>query len=367
MVEQQSLASVRLNPNDILFLNQQIASMARLNMPLAKGLRILARDVEKPLKHVIEALQQDLDEGHSLQESLAKYPQTFSALHLEIVKAGESTGNLAVILDELNTHTKAMRRIRQQIIEAAADLKMMVVPEGGSMFFHNLSMILDGHTTLEHALPVAPLYEDVLQLFAASKTAYNPTLVVGYGGIWGENYWYEHTNVFANKRLLNFVPRSLVDPRSRRRTKFPEKEWHHFDLAKSAATLKRRGVVTSVSAHGQMQGICSHWDLWMFHQGGLSTHEALQTATINGARALGLDKHVGSLLKGKLADLIVLNSNPLEDIRKSEDIAQVMKNGRLYNAMTLAQVYPKKTKAPKLPFLGVVHRLGSGCSCHVVR
>jgi len=267
----------------------------------------------------------------------------------------------------VKSYNQPRREQRQQIIEAAADLKMMVVPEGGSMFFHNLSMILDGHTTLEHALPVAPLYEDVLQLFAASKTAYNPTLVVGYGGIWGENYWYEHTDVFANKRLLNFVPRSLVDPRSRRRTKFPEKEWHHFDLAKSAATLKRRGVVTSVSAHGQMQGICSHWDLWMFHQGGLSTHEALQTATINGARALGLDKHVGSLLRGKLADLIVLNSNPLEDIRKSEDIAQVMKNGRLYDAMTLAQVYPKKTKAPKLPFLGVVHRLGSGCSCHVVR
>lgn len=265
------------------------------------------------------------------------------------------------------SYNQPRRDQRQQVIAAAADLGMMIVPEGGSMFFHNLSMILDGHTTLEHALPVAPLYEDVLQLFAASKTAYNPTLVVGYGGIWGENYWYDKTEVWKNERLLNFVPRSLVDPRSRRRTKFPDDEWHHTALAKSAVKLLRRGVVASVSAHGQMQGICTHWDLWMFQQGGLSNHEALQTATINPARALGFDTHVGSLLAGKLADIVILNSNPLDDIRKSQDIAMVMKNGRLFDAMTMAQLYPKQTKPPKLPFMGVAHRFGSNCDCHVVR
>jgi Tol biopolymer transport system component/imidazolonepropionase-like amidohydrolase len=265
------------------------------------------------------------------------------------------------------SYNQPRREQRQQVIAAAADLGMMIVPEGGSMFFHNLSMILDGHTTIEHALPVAPLYEDVLQLFSASKTAYNPTLVVGYGGIWGENYWYEKTEVWKNQRLLNFVPRSLVDPRSRRRTKFPDDEWHHIELAKSAAKLMQRGVVASVSAHGQMQGICSHWDLWNFHQGGLTTHQTLQTATINPARALGFDKHLGSLVAGKLADLVVFNNNPLDDIRQSQNIAMVMKNGRLFDAMTMAQVYPTKTKAPKLPFMGVAHRFDANCACHVVR
>ncbi|MHC4078393.1 MAG: amidohydrolase family protein, partial [Planctomycetota bacterium] len=122
-----------------------------------------------------------------------------------------------------------------------------------------------------------------------------------------------------------------------------------------------------VSAHGQMQGICSHWDLWMFHQGGLTNHEALFTATINGARSVGLDRHVGSLKAGKLADLLILDRNPLDDIRNSESIDLVMKNGRLYDSMSLRQIYPQRTKKPRLPFMGLLGDLGFGCMCQVER
>ena len=104
----------------------------------------------------------------------------------------------------------------------------------------------------------------------------------------------------------------------------------------------------------------------MFRQGGLSNYEALKTATIHGALAMGLDEHVGSLKQGKLADLIILDANPLDDIRNSEKIAKVMKNGRLYDAMTLAQIKPIKTKAPKLPFLGLTYRVGNDCACQSV-
>lgn len=115
----ETRAPIRLKPEDVLFFNRQLASMARLNMPIAKGLRILAREVRDPgFKQLVEEVQHDLDEGRTLQEALAKHPETFSNLHLEIIRAGESTGNLAVILEELNAHTEAMERVKSRVVEA---------------------------------------------------------------------------------------------------------------------------------------------------------------------------------------------------------------------------------------------------------
>jgi type II secretory pathway component PulF len=110
---------VRLRPEDVLFFNRQLASMARLNMPMAKGLDILAREVKDVgFKRLIQEVQTDLAEGRTLQEALAKHPETFNTLHLEIIRAGETTGNLSVILDELNAHTEAMQRVKSRVVEA---------------------------------------------------------------------------------------------------------------------------------------------------------------------------------------------------------------------------------------------------------
>ena len=114
------------------------------------------------------------------------------------------------------------REQRQQVIQAARELDMMVVPEGGSLLQHNLSMVVDGHTTLEHSLPAAKLYDDVKQLWQQSETAYTPTLVVAYGGIWGENYWYDKTEVWKHPRLSKYVPMDELRPRSMRRPTAPD-------------------------------------------------------------------------------------------------------------------------------------------------
>ena len=215
---------------------------------------------------------------------------------------------------------------------------MMVVPEGGSLFQHNMTMIVDGHTGIEHAIPIGAVYEDVLQLWSQSRTGYTPTTVVGYGGIWGERYWYQHTNVWENERLAAFVPRFVVDPRSRRRTMAPEEEYNHFNIARVCKQLIDRGVSVQVGAHGQREGLGAHWELWMFVQGGMTPLEALRAATLNGARYVGLDGDVGSIALGKLADLVVLEANPLADIRNSERVRYTMINGRLYDARTMNEI-----------------------------
>lgn len=238
----------------------------------------------------------------------------------------------------VKSYNQPRREQRQQVIAAARELDMMVVPEGGSLFQHNMTMVVDGHTGIEHAIPVAHVYEDVKQLWGASRTGYTPTLVVGYGGIWGENYWYRHTDVWANERLMTFTPRFRVDPVARRSLHAPKEEYNHFDIAKTVRELSDEGVLVQLGAHGQREGLGAHWELWMFAQGGMTNHQALRAATLNGAKYLGLDGDIGSLEKGKLADLVVLEANPLDNIHHSEDIKYTMVNGRLYDARTMEQV-----------------------------
>jgi hypothetical protein len=211
-------------------------------------------------------------------------------------------------------------------------------------------MVVDGHTGIEHAVPVAPLYNDVLTLWGESGVAYTPTLVVGYGGLWGEDYWYATENVWEDDRLLTFTPRGVVDARSRRRTVVPESELYHITLAEGAKALSDRGVGVNLGAHGQMQGIGAHWELWMFGQGGMTPLEAIRAATLNGARYIGMDADLGSIEAGKLADLLVLSENPLDDLRHSREIRYVMANGRLYDAATMNQTWPEAEARPLLWF-----------------
>jgi len=229
-------------------------------------------------------------------------------------------------------------------------VEVLVVPEGGSTFTHNMGMILDGHTGIEHNVPIYPLYEDVLTLWENTNVGYTPTLVVNYGSMNGEYYWYQYTNVWEKERLLTFTPRSVVDARSRHRTMGPEEEYEigHFQSAAAARELHDRGVTVNIGAHGQLQGLAAHWETWMFTQGGMSNHDALKVATINGANYIGMADHIGSLEPGKLADLIVIDGNPLEDIYDTENVEFTMINGRLYDAATLNEIgsHPKE----RLPF-----------------
>ncbi len=238
----------------------------------------------------------------------------------------------------VKSYNQPRREQRQQIIEAARELGMSVVPEGGALFQHNMSMVMDGHTGVEHSLPIPNVYDDVVQFWSQTEVGYTPTLVVAYGGLGGENYWYRHTDVWDNERLLTFVPRRNVDARSRRPIHAPDGEWNHITVAANARTLNDAGVIVNIGAHGQREGLAAHWEIWMFEQGGMTPLQSLRTATINPAHYLGMEGDLGSLEAGKLADVIVIDGDPLEDIRVSEKVTYTMVNGRLYDSATMNQI-----------------------------
>ena len=248
----------------------------------------------------------------------------------------------------VKSYNQPRREQHQMINQAARELGMLVVEEGGSTLNHNLPMILDGATSIEHNLPVAPLYRDVIQLWSQTDVRNTPTLVVSYGGLNGEYWWYARDNVWEDKKLIRFFPKETLAARAIRREIAPDWDYHHITVAKSVKALRDAGVRIQIGGHGQLQGLSPNWEIWSLTQGGMSNWEALRAATIDGADLIGLSKQLGSIEAGKRADLVVLNSNPLENIRSTIDTRYVMVNGRLFDVdADMAEIGHLQARAPE--------------------
>ncbi len=310
-------------------------------------------------------------------------PRTFSTGTILYGAAGSFKAEVES-LDDALFHLKRMKAVgafsvksynqprrdqRQKVIAAARELEMMVVPEGGSTFMHNMTMIVDGHTGIEHTLPVQTVYDDVMDLWRGTSVGYTPTLSVAYGGISGEQFWYEHDDLWKHERLKTFIPPHILNPRSRRREKSPLEDYNHIRVAEIAKQVVDDGGLVQAGGHGQLNGICTHWEMWSFVQGGMTPTQALQCGTLNGAKYLGLDEDLGSLEAGKLADILVMEAgaDPTARIRDSERVHLTIANGRVFDAKSMTEQNSQHSPAFfwNLAGNGISYSMpvSTGCSC----
>ena len=242
----------------------------------------------------------------------------------------------------LEDYVSGNRRLRQWIATAAREEKVTLTAEGGGSLVHDLTMMLDGYGGLEHSMPIAPLYEDVVRLAAESGIAYTPNLLVNYGGPQAEDYFFQKYDIHEDTKLRRFFPHEELDALSLRRPALLRDDQFVFsELARQAGKIIAAGGRVGLGAHGRLQGLGVHWELWALASG-MSNADALRAGTIMGADAIGLSRDLGSVEPGKLADLIVLDRNPLDDIHHSTSVRFVMKNGRLYQADDLKEIWPRQ-------------------------
>lgn len=249
----------------------------------------------------------------------------------------------------IKSYMQPRRDQRQWIADIARRRGLKVTGEGGDLAY-NISLILDGQTGWEHPLSYVPLYQDAAMFFGMTNATYSTTFVVGGPAAWNEEYFWQESEIWKDPKQQRFLPWRMLVPHTRRRPQRPVTDYSFPLIAQGLADIIAQGGWGAIGSHGQHHGLGSHWEVWMAAEA-LGPMGALEVASAHGARYLGMQEELGSIAVGKLADLVVLNANPLDNIRHTEDILYVMKNGVLYDADTLDQLWPESQPYGAYPWI----------------
>ncbi|OCH90621.1 hypothetical protein OBBRIDRAFT_887531 [Obba rivulosa] len=287
------------------------------------------------------------------------YGAAAPSIHQDIVDMDEARSALIRIKVEggpssfsYKNYNLPSRASRQRLLLAARELGMLCVPEGGMNYDWDQTYIVDGMTTIEHAMPIPLLHDDIATLYAVSGTGSTPTHVVNYGGAWGEQLVWARADIPDDPKLRRFTRHDILEGLAES-TARPNSSFAFYNTSISTAKMVRKGLRTHIGAHGEPPlGRNYHAEMWFTRQGGLTNYEVLRAATLDAAITLGIDSALGSLTPGKLADFVVYPPGvDLLDgqIVGSRNISYVAKGGRLWDAETMTEVFPSTGRRPPMP------------------
>jgi len=249
--------------------------------------------------------------------------------------------------NNIKSYVVGNRQQRQWVVLASKELGLMPTTEGAGDQKLDITHAIDGMHGNEHTLPDSPIFDDVVQLYARTKTAYTPTLVVQYNAESLREYFFTRSDLRDDPKLQRFYPRNRLNELTERRPGWMHDDGFQFkQAAAQAVKIQRAGGLVGIGAHGEFQGLGYHWEMWGFAMGGMRPVEVLRAATIDGAKIIGVGQDLGSLEVGKLADMVILDANPLEDILNTVEINRVVKDGRLYNGDSLDEEWPNSRPLP---------------------
>ena len=226
-------------------------------------------------------------------------------------------------------------KLRRAVAEEAHAQGLPVVGHGMSVEEITKSVIL-GFASLEHFNRQSRNYDDIMRMLVAAGTYWDPTLEAPHGNAL---LLRNEPERLADGKLRAMIPERIL--RNAQRNLSPVDhtmlrglwvDWlEGIEPAQRLGVKLLAGTDASDGPPGIIPGISLHWELEHLVQGGLSPLDALRIATAQAAEALGAGEHLGTLELGKLADIVILDGSPLEDIKNTQTIWRVLKEGWLHD------------------------------------
>ena len=247
-------------------------------------------------------------------------------------------------LSNIKLYRSGNRRVREWIAQSAREHGLRVTTEGANSDKLDLTQVQDGVSGSEHALQMTPLYDDVVQLMARSGVSYNTTLMIEGGG---QDYFVVDRKPNGDPKLNRFAPRFIVDMKTRKRDWRDLADDQFPAFAANARKIMLAGGIVGMGSHGEIPGLGFHWEMEAHVMGGWTPAEVLRAATLGSAEAIGREADLGSIEPGKVADLVILDRDPLVNIRNTLSLSMVMQGGRLYDASTLDELWPEARPFPR--------------------